>query len=75
MAYEVNYYPKSYGIVLYAVGDLEDLPNLEQVIGRGSGVGTLYYERLGGFRNLAEAREFCRDMGYPMPVESCVPGW
>jgi len=72
---EVNYYGRPYGLALYAVGaQPEDLPNDGDVFARGEGLAQLWYERLGGFRNLAEAREFCRGNGYPEPVLPCIPG-
>ncbi|MBT9143820.1 MAG: hypothetical protein DDT29_02232 [Dehalococcoidia bacterium] len=43
--------------------------------GMGVLVETPYQEKLGFFSNLAEAREFCKKMGLPMPGTSCVPGW
>ena len=75
MAYEINYYPRPYGITIYAVGDLEDLPNKGGVFSRGEGLGLLWYERLGGFSNLSAAREFCEEQGYPEPCSPCVLGW
>ena len=75
---ETNYYPRPYGIAVYAVSpELEDLPNGGQVFARNFHLGPLcglYYERIGGFRNLAEATTYCRVRGLPAPVTPCVPG-
>ena len=76
---ETNYYPRNYGIAVYAVSpNLEELPNEGEVFARNFELGPfcgLYYERIGGFRNLTEATEYCLERGLPAPVEPCVPGY
>ena len=75
--YEVNCFPRPYGVAAYAVGyNLGGLKLPEDQLitfPRNSNWADLTARRIGGFRSMGEVRQWCREHRYPMPETPCIP--
>ena len=76
--FEVNLFPRPYGVAAYAIGiegQIERLllPEDRIITFRGSSWDGLLARRIGGFRSVGEAAKWCRLHGYPRPCSPCLP--
>jgi len=77
--YEVNCFPRKYGVAAYAIGAEESIERLRlpenKVIGfpENSTWAGLVARRIGGFRNMGEVRDWCSEHRYPAPILPCIP--
>lgn len=75
--FEVNCFPRPYGVAAYAVGyNLQKLRLPEEKEIRfppSSNWGGLVARRIGGFESVVQVRDWCREHRYPQPETPCIP--